>query len=699
MRVLESAGELRRVRAGVSPILEIAQIADRVSKMPAPVMPHSRTRAIDPLHFGLGGRALLFEDVEGSKFPVLINAYGSYRRMEMALGCHGEVRGLEDGHTAGGLSGIADRLASLTKPEPPTSLAGMFGKAREIAPLVRIMPRRVRSGACQEVNYLDEDVDLRILPIIRCWPLDGDLGSVGFPADVNNGIDGVLWDDERIRGRFITFAGVHTIHPDDLGKKSAPSHNIGMYRVQLLGPRRLAMHWHMHHDGAAHWRAWKERGQRMPVAIVLGGESVLPYAATAPLSPGISELLMAGFLNRGGIPLVACKSVPLRVPANAEIVIEGYVSTEAGMPDWSARSIEPLGDGGVVEGPFGDHTGFYSMPDRYPITEVTALTHKRDAVYPTTIVGLPPQEDYYMGKATERVFLPLLQTMIPDVIDYDLPMFGAFHNCVLIKIKKAYPFQARRVMHAVWGAGQMAWTKCVIVVDEDVEVHDYRAVLRRVAERCDPVRDLVRQLGPVDILDHASPRLGVGAKIGFDATRKVAGEEAAGMPIDPEGRARLLPDAEDARRVMDGVKRVDHVLDAALPEELGRGWLLVRVEKPRPHAARAVLDHVLKLGDQPAPPFVIALGEGVDVQDTGMALFHWCANTAMQRDVLSHDSTVESTAFRSGVPRTRIGFDATPKRPEEGHPNMPVREWPPMIEMDQTTIELVERRWGEYGID
>jgi 4-hydroxy-3-polyprenylbenzoate decarboxylase len=219
-------------------------------------------------------------------------------------------------------------------------------------------------------------------------------------------------------------------------------------------------------------------------------------------------------------------------------------------------------------------------------------------------------------------------------------------------------------------------------------------VLRRVAERCDPVRDTVRQLGPLDILDHAAPRLGVGATIGFDATRKIEGEQAAGIPIDPEGRARSLPDAEDAERILDGVLRSELVLDAALPEALGRGWLLVKIEKPRPHAARSVLDHVLKLGEQPAPPFVIALDESVDIHDTGTALFHWCANTAMQRDVISHDSGGES-----GVPRTRMGFDSTPKRMDESLKGMPVREWPPIIAMDAKTVEHVDRRWGEYGID
>ena len=263
---------------------------------------------------------------------------------------------------------------------------------------------------------------------------------------------------------------------------------------------------------------------------------MLPYAATAPLPPGISELLFAGFLNGSGIPLVKCKTIDMHVPANAEIIIEGYVSTKADPPGLTPDEIRNSNSDirnqhQVFEGPFGDHTGFYSLPDRYPIFTVTAITHRRDAVYPTTIVGLPPQEDYYLGKATERIFLPLLQTLIPDIIDYDLPMFGCFHNCVFVKIKKEYPLQARRVMHAIWGAGQMAWTKMIVVVDHDVDVHDHEQVLFHLCANADPGRDVEIVNGPLDILDHAAPRFGAGHKIGFDATRKIAGEEVNGQPV------------------------------------------------------------------------------------------------------------------------------------------------------------------------
>ncbi len=535
-QALERNGELKRIKATVSPVLEIAEIADRVSKSPAPSKPAARTRETDPRFHHLGGTALLFESVAGSDIPVLINQFGSYRRMEMALGCS------EDGgHTPGGLEALADRLGKLVKPEPPPTLWAKLQKIPEVLELIKIPPRKVRSGICQEVVIKGDDVDLTRLPIIKCWPLDGDFASLGYPAATNDGIAGLSsgpeWNAQH-RGRYITLGTIHTIHADDVGNPQPPTRNIGMYRVQLFGKKHMSMHWHIHHDGARHWRSWKARGERMPVAIALGGESVLPYAATAPMPPGISELLLAGFLNRGSIPLVPCTTVPIDVPANSEIVIEGYVSSEAGPIGFDPRTLRAHGQqpglgalGGVFEGPFGDHTGFYSLPDRYPLLEVTAITHRRDPIYPTTIVGLPPQEDYFMGKATERLFLPLLRTLIPDIIDYDLPMFGAFHNCAFIKIKKEYPLQARRVMHSIWGAGQMAWTKMIVVVDHDVDVHDHDAVLFHLCANMDPARDVEITQGPVDILDHAASRLGAGGKIGLDATRKITGEEVGGYPV------------------------------------------------------------------------------------------------------------------------------------------------------------------------
>jgi len=645
VRQLEARGELHRVTVPVSPLLEIAEITDRQCKLACPSR-SAAAQAFDPGHCGLGGKALLFEDVEGSDFPLLINAYGSYARTELALG-------------ATDFEAIAARIASLTRPEPPRSVRDMLKKAREILPLLRIPPRKKRRGACQEVVKRTErgEVDLTRLPIIKCWPHDGDPTAVGYPTSAEQAGTALG------QGRYITFAGIHTIHADDRGKKKPSSHNIGMYRLQLVDSTRLVMHWHLHHDGAAHWRSWKKLGRAMPVAICLGGETVLPYAATAPLPPGLSELLMAGFLNGKGVELVDAKTVPLRVPGNSEIVIEGWVSTECGSVDWDPRDGERLGPGACFEGPFGDHTGFYSMPDRYPIVNVTAITHRHDAIYPTTIVGLAPQEDYYLGKATERIFLPLLQTLIPDIVDYHLPLFGCFHNCAFLKIRKQYALQARRVMSSVWGAGQMAWTKFLVVVDEDVDVHDEPAVWRAVFENCHFGRDLELVNGPLDILDHAAPRLGAGHKLGIDATRKVAGEEVCGVAAG----ARQPP------------RDPQHIEGVHFPE-FGHGrCAFVSVEKTRAGQGTAAVEAVLSAAD-----FVIAVDASVDRTDSDAVLFHWCANTDPGRDMIRQ--------VHGGV-----GFDATPKQIGDERHGQPVRPWPPLLEMDGETRRKVDRRWREYG--
>ncbi|MBY0456300.1 MAG: UbiD family decarboxylase, partial [Gemmataceae bacterium] len=494
----------------------------------------------------------------------------------------------------------------------------------------------------------------------------------------------------------------------------------GMYRVQMLGPRHMAMHWHMHHDGARHWRSWKKLGRPMPVAVVLGGESVLPYAATAPLPPGISELLMAGFLNRGGIRMVRAKTVPLWVPANAEIVIEGYVRHDAGFIGWDPRGVgrqsvptssdigqdrvgtecrptqevgteyRPTpGPGAVFEGPFGDHTGFYSMPDRYPIMDVTAITMRKDAIYPTTVVGLPPQEDYFLGKATERIFFPLLKTLIHDIEDYDLPLFGAFHNCAVMKIKKAYPLQGRRVMHSVWGAGQMAWTKTLFVVDDDVDVHDIRAVLRAAAANCHPRRDIETVNGPLDILDHAAPRLGAGMKIGFDCTRKIAGEEVGGIAVasgpgqqSEPARAHGCSPAilGDARLAPQGLDAVDH-----------EGWLFVKIDKQRAGDGLRAIMHLQGLArkwDKDSPSFVVILAGEVDAKDLDSAFFHWCAHTDVSRD---------STGWITPSGRYVVAFDATPKLPGDERNGQPVRPWPPVLKTDPAVARRVQERWGELS--
>jgi len=658
LKALDQAGELHRVRVEVSPLLEISEIADRVSKSPC-ANQSTAAEQFDPDHADLGGRALLFENVKGCDFPLCINTFGSYRRMEMALGVEGR-RGFES---------LASRIASLTKPAPPRSFKEIIAKAREFLPLLRIPPRLVRRGRCQEVVKRTDQgqVDLTRLPIIKCWPFDGDPSAVGYSMTPQQA--GTVGG----QGRYITLAGMHTIHFDDRDDPKPASHNIGMYRAQLIDATHLAMHWHMHHDGASHWRSWKKAGRPMPIAIALGGESVLPYAATSPLPPGISELLLAGFLNGRGIPLVKCKTVPLRVPANSEIVIEGWVSTESGFIGYDPRSGEPLGPGAVFEGPFGDHTGFYSLPDRYPIVEVTAITHARDAVYPTTIVGLPPQEDYYLGKATERIFLPLLKTLIHDIEDYHLPQFGCFHNCAFVKIKKAYPLQARRVMHAIWGAGQMAWTKFIIVVDDDVNVHDEEAVLRTMMQNCHFGRDVEMVKGPLDILDHAAPRLGAGCKMGFDATTKIKGEEVNGVAVS-ERIAPAMPTPPENCNAWASERVV-------FPEFAGGH--IAFVSKNQHESGACAIASLWNGVPADIASFVIAVDDSVDLHDCQRVLFHWCANCDPGRDMIQRGH--------------RIAFDATSKQAGSVINGQPVRDYPPILTMSDEIKRRVDERWTEYG--
>jgi 4-hydroxy-3-polyprenylbenzoate decarboxylase len=502
---LDREGELARVRAKVSPVLEIAEISDRMSKSPAP---HGHNELDRSRAAALGGKALLFENVEGSDIPVAINTFGSYWRVNQALGTDN-------------LEALAERVQQLVKPEIPTTLLDKMKRLPDLIKMAGFPPKSVRTGICQQVVLEGDKADLTRLPIIQCWPLDGDLrsGQVFDLAAAQRAAG-----TQAGTGRYITLGGIHTRNPE------TGDRNIGMYRVQLFGPRKAAMHWHLHHDGARHFRMWKNRGEKMPLAIALGGESVMPYAATAPLPPGVEEHLFAGFLNGHGIELVKCRTIDLEVPANSEIVIEGYVDPN-----------EKL-----LEGPFGDHTGFYSLADWYPAFHVTAITHRKDPIYPTTVVGKPPMEDYFLGKATERVFLPLLKMLIPDIVDYSLPIAGVFHNCAFVKIRKEYAFQARRVMHAIWGAGQMAFTKFLVVVDERVNVHDEQDVLFHLFANCDPARDTEVVHGPVDILDHASPDLGAGSKMGFDATVK----------LPAEGRVRTWPrELEMDQRTKDLVAR------------------------------------------------------------------------------------------------------------------------------------------------
>jgi len=438
---LEKSGELVRISRRVDPVLEVAAIADRVMKAAGP--------------------ALLFERVGHSPFPLLINVYGSRRRMSMALG----VSDLED---------HASAIERLVHARPGLSAAGIASALLNIPDLLSLAPRKASAAPCQEVVSTGDEVDLDELPILTSWPNDG--------------------------GPFITLPNVITRDPE------TGARNIGMYRMQRIDRRTTAMHWQVHKTGARHFRRAKELGlRRLEVAVALGGDPALTYAATAPLPDGIDEWTFAGYLRKSAIKTAPCKTIALEVPADADFVLEGYVDPS-----------EPLFD----EGPFGDHTGYYTPVDKFPRFHVTALTRRRNAVYPCTLVGPPPMEDAWLGKATERLFLPLLRTMFPEIVDMNLPVYGAFHNLVLVAIKKQYPMHAARLAHGLWGSGQMSFSKVICVVDDDVDVQNEAEVAWRLLANLDPQRDVSFVQGPIDQLDHGANQALFGGKMAIDGTRK-----------------------------------------------------------------------------------------------------------------------------------------------------------------------------------
>jgi 4-hydroxy-3-polyprenylbenzoate decarboxylase len=477
IREIDRIGELARVTHPVRARLEVAEIADRCMKSPG------------------GGPALLFEHVQledgrRSPYPVAINLFGSMRRVCLALG----VDRLDD---------IGARITEMLELKVPDGLMGKLAMLPRLAEIAKFPPR-VKGGRppCQEVVRRGDEVDLGDIPFLTTWPGDA--------------------------GRYITLPMVITTDP------ARGVRNVGMYRVQVLGRDTLAMHWQRHKVGAAHWREMAARGERMPVAIALGGDPASIYSASAPLPPTIDEFLFAGFLRREPVELARAVTCELDVPAAAEFVLEGYVDPA-----------EPL----VLEGPFGDHTGFYSLADYYPRVHVTALTMRRDPVYPATLVGRPPMEDFYLGHATERIFLPLLRLTVPEIVDYHMPAPGIFHNLVFVSIDKQYPGQAYKVMNALWGQGLMALAKVLVVVDKDVNVRNPEEAWWVALNNIDPERDVRFTMGPMDVLDHSSRAFTYGSKMGIDATRKWKEE---GFEREWPERIRM----DDATR-----RRVDEMWD------------------------------------------------------------------------------------------------------------------------------------------
>ena len=440
---LETQGELRRVTVPVSRDLEISEITDRVSKGPA-----------------AENKALLFERVEGFEMPVLINTFGSARRMAWALG-------VED------LNQLSARIEKLLDLKMPGTFFEKLKKLGDLFDLAKAGPKHVGAAPCQEVTET-RSPSLKSLPVIRCWPKDA--------------------------GYYLTLPLVFTRDPE------RGTRNVGMYRLQVFDDQTLGMHWQTHKGSAEHHREAERRqaGKPMEVAIALGADPATIYTGSAPLPPGVDEIVFAGWLRGAGVEMVKCKTIDLEVPAHAEIVLEGFV-------DPRERR---------VEGPFGDHTGYYSLARDYPVFHLTAITHRRNPIYPTIIVGRPPQEDYWLGKATERLFLPIIRMLLPEVVDMNMPAEGIFHNLVIVSIKKRYPGQARKVMYALWGLGLLMLAKNIIVVSEHVNVHDLSEVTWRATGNIDPKRDLLIVEGPMDDLDHAALRHRYGGKLGVDATEK-----------------------------------------------------------------------------------------------------------------------------------------------------------------------------------
>ena len=464
---LEKNKELRRIPFEVDPYLEITEFADRAVKN--------------------GGPALLFEKPKGSNVPVLINSFASQRKMEIAL----QVDSVEE---------VAGRISEYLEMRMPEGLLGKLKMLPKLAEVGAFFPKSVSSGPCKDVIRRD-NFSLSEYPILHCWPEDG--------------------------GRFITLPMVFSKNPDT-GKR-----NCGCYRLQVYDERTTGMHWQTHKQGAEHHRRLIKEGKqtRMDIAVALGADPATMYSAILPLPPDLDEMMIAGFLRGKPVEMVKCETSDLEVPANSEIVLEGYVD---------------LGEQ-RREGPFGDHTGFYSLEDDYPVFHITCITQRKHPIYATTIVGPPPMEDFYMGKAIERIFLPLMRLQLPEIRDISMPAEGIFHNLILVSIRKSYPLHARKVMHAIWGLGQAMFSKVIVVVDEDVDVQNTREVAWKALNNIDPERDIQFVLGPVDSLDHSSRLPNYGSKMGIDATRK----------WKEEGFNRPWP---DVIRMSDDVKqRVDQL--------------------------------------------------------------------------------------------------------------------------------------------
>jgi len=568
----------------------------------------------------------------------LMNAYGSEKRMCMALG----VEHLDD---------VAKQIEELFKllAAPKEGILDKLKLLPKLSQFASWMPKvKNGRGECQQIMMSPPDITK--LPVITCWPKDG--------------------------GPFVTLPVIHTKDPN------TGTRNVGMYRMQLFGPTLTAMHWHKHKVSAKHFNEYKKLGIKMPVAVALGGDPVYAYSATAPLPENVDEYMLAGFLRKKKVELVKCITQPgVEVPADADFVIEGYVDPNDEM---------------IWEGPFGDHTGYYSLPDWYPRFHITAITHKKNPVYPATIVGIPPQEDAWLGKATERIFLaPIKMTMIPEIIDMDMPVEGVFHNLVIVKIKKDFAGQGQKVMNAMWGGGQMMFNKILVLADEQVKIQDYEVLAQYVFKNLNPATDIYFSQGPMDVLDHSCSKLGFGGKMCIDGTAKFEDEKDDSYESGARSREQGASKSEVSEM---GLKNTFTEIYAVNVQLLNRDipCLIISVQKNRKRHIEELHEKICALKEAEAVKMILYVEHTVDANDLPTALWRFCNNLDPKRDHylckrITHDSrhTTHNSYFAC------MGFDGTRKTKEfdDFH-----RDWPNIIVADDATIKAVDQKWNELGI-
>jgi len=570
------------------------------------------------------GPALLFENT-GFDFPLLINSMGNHRRMCLALGVESMDSITKD---------IENIFKLLTGPKN-----SIFDKLKMLPQLGQIsswMPKQISGrGECQEVVM--EKPDLGRLPILTCWPEDG--------------------------GPFITLPIIHTKDPE------TGIRNVGMYRMQVFGPNLTGMHWHKHKVSARHYNEYKKRGEIMPIAVALGGDPVYTYAATAPLPDGIDEYMLAGFLRKKKVELVQCLTQDVQVPSDADFILEGYIDPSE---DW------------IWEGPFGDHTGYYSLADYYPRFHITAITHRKNAIYPTTIVGIPPQEDAWIGKATERIFLaPIKMTMVPEILDMVLPMEGVFHNLAIVKIKKEYPGQALKVMNSLWGAGQMMFTKMMIIVDGEVNIHDNLAVAQYISKNIDPQTDIIFSQGPSDVLDHSCSKASFGGKMGIDATQKLPEEIRSNKAYQTQNLHLSPQEIEEILQKFPEIKEINTSLLT-----LGISLILLSVEKNRRNHLRELHRDIFQLESLKDIKLALYLEHTVKVSELGDAVWRFSNNIDPKRDQLMILADNDEDLGHLGLDGTRKSLEL------DGF----TRDWPNILVSLPETIQRVDEIWSSLGL-